>query len=158
MPETDIYQRVSTACAISGGQVESVAALIDEGGTVPFIARYRKERTGGLDEVAIQKVCDALESGREFDKRREAILGSLTEHGLLTDALRRDQDQALSGLPRLFFILEGPCGAVVQESVADGYSRLLAPSLETNASRTGLLMRQDSCRLPSAAALRMASA
>lgn len=87
MPETDIYQRISAACAIPKGQVESVVALLDEGGTVPFIARYRKERTGGLDEVAIQNVRDALESGRELDKRREAILGSLTERGLLTDAL-----------------------------------------------------------------------
>ena len=87
MPGTDIYQRISAACAIPKGQVESVVALLDEGGTVPFIARYRKERTGGLDEVAIQNVRDALESGRELDKRREAILGSLTERGLLTDAL-----------------------------------------------------------------------
>ncbi|PKN39917.1 MAG: RNA-binding transcriptional accessory protein, partial [Deltaproteobacteria bacterium HGW-Deltaproteobacteria-20] len=94
MSETDIYQRVSAASAISRGQVESVAALLDEGGTVPFIARYRKERTGGLDEVAIQKVRDALEAGRELDKRREAILGSLTERGLLTDTLGQAVRQA----------------------------------------------------------------
>ena len=282
MPETDLYKRVGAACAIALNQVQSVAQLLDEGGTVPFIARYRKERTGGLDEVAIQMVRDALESGRELDKRREAILGSLTERGLLTDALgqavrqaatlaelediylpyrpkkrtratmarergleplaqailaakgdplalaagfvnpeldvpdvqaalagagdviaemvsedrrcregmrrffaaggviassvrkgkdeegekyrdyfdwreaartapghrvlamlrgerekilslslRPDQDQALAGLARLFPVPNGPCGKVVEDAVADGYSRLLAPSLET---------------------------
>jgi uncharacterized protein len=87
MPESDIFKRVSKAAAIPEAQVRSVAELLDEGGTVPFIARYRKERTGGLDEVAIQKVRDVLDAARELDKRREAILGSLTERGLLTDAL-----------------------------------------------------------------------
>jgi len=94
MPVTDLYQRISASCAIPRTQVESVAALLDEGGTVPFIARYRKERTGGLDEVAIQLVRDALEAGRELEKRREAILGSLTERGLLTGELDRSVRQA----------------------------------------------------------------
>lgn len=94
MPVTDLYQRISASCAIPRTQVESVAALLDEGGTVPFIARYRKERTGGLDEVAIQLVRDALEAGRELEKRREAILGSLSERGLLTGELDRSVRQA----------------------------------------------------------------
>lgn len=282
MPETDLYRRVGAACAIPLNQVESVAELLDEGGTVPFIARYRKERTGGLDEVAIQNVRDALEAARELDKRRESILDSLRgrdllsaeleravlrsatlaeledvylpyrpkkrtratmarERGLeplaqailtgkidlqvtaagfvnpelgvpdpqvalagaqdiiaeqvsedrrcregmrrlfaaggviasavrkgkdeeggkyrdyfdwreaartapghrilamlrgerekiLSLSLRPDQDQALAGLARLFPVPQGPCGAVVREAVADGYARLLAPSLET---------------------------
>lgn len=282
MPESNIFKRVSKAAAIPEAQVRSVAELLDEGGTVPFIARYRKERTGGLDEVAIQKVRDVLDAARELDKRREAILGSLRERDLLSadleqavlrsatlaeledvylpyrpkkrtratmarergleplaqailagkadpqvaaagfvnpeldvpDAaaaldgardiiaemvsedrrcregmrrlfaaagviastvrkgkdeagekyrdyfdwretartaaghrilamlrgerekilslsLRPDQDEALAGLARLFPIPAGPCGAIVQEAVADGYGRLLAPSLET---------------------------
>ena len=282
MPESNIFKRVSKAAAIPEAQVRSVAELLDEGGTVPFIARYRKERTGGLDEVAIQKVRDVLDAARELDKRREAILGSLRERDLLSadleqavlrsatlaeledvylpyrpkkrtratmarergleplaqailagkadpqvaaagfvnpeldvpDAaaaldgardiiaemvsedrrcregmrrlfaaggviastvrkgkdeagekyrdyfdwreagrtaaghrilamlrgerekilslsLRPDQDEALAGLARLFPIPTGPCGAIVQEAVADGYGRLLAPSLET---------------------------
>jgi uncharacterized protein len=89
MPETELYKRVGAACAIPLNQVESVAALLDEGGTVPFIARYRKERTGGLDEVAIQSVRDALEAGRELEKRRQSILGSLAERELLTGELER---------------------------------------------------------------------
>lgn len=83
MPEPDIFQRVGKAVSISEAQVRSVAELLDEGGTVPFIARYRKERTGGLDEVAIQNLRDTLDAARELDKRREAVLGSLRERDLL---------------------------------------------------------------------------
>ncbi|KAF5054464.1 Protein YhgF [anaerobic digester metagenome] len=89
MPESDIFKRVGQAVAIPEAQVRSVAELLDEGGTVPFIARYRKERTGGLDEVAIQNVRDALDAARELDKRREAILGSLRERDLLSAELER---------------------------------------------------------------------
>jgi uncharacterized protein len=70
------------------GQVAAVALLLDEGGTVPFIARYRKEATGTLDEVAIGAIRDGLERLRELDKRREAIRASLEERGLLTEELR----------------------------------------------------------------------
>ena len=70
------------------GQVRAAAVLLDEGASVPFIARYRKEATGSLDEVAIAAVRDRLAQLRELDKRRQAILGSLDERGLLTDALR----------------------------------------------------------------------
>jgi uncharacterized protein len=68
--------------------------LLEEGGTVPFIARYRKERTGSLDEVAIQTIRDRLEQFAEFDKRREAIVKSLSERNLLTDELSGKIDKA----------------------------------------------------------------
>jgi uncharacterized protein len=68
-------------------QVEAAAALLEEGATVPFIARYRKEATGSLDEVQITSVRDRLEQMAEVDKRREAILKSLAERDLLTDDL-----------------------------------------------------------------------
>ncbi|MDA8432463.1 MAG: Tex family protein [Nitrospiraceae bacterium] len=66
----------------------AVAALLEEGATVPFIARYRKEATGSLDEVVIAAIRDRLEQLSELDKRREAVLGSLEERGLLTDELK----------------------------------------------------------------------
>ena len=69
-------------------QVQAVQALLAEGATVPFIARYRKEMTGSLDEVAITTVRDRLAQMAELDKRREAILKSLEERGLLTDELK----------------------------------------------------------------------
>ncbi len=69
-------------------QVQAAARLLGEGATVPFIARYRKEATGTLDEVALARVRDRLEQLGELDARRTTILESLTERGLLTDELR----------------------------------------------------------------------
>ncbi|BDC99405.1 Tex family protein [Persicobacter psychrovividus] len=73
---------------ISEQQVANTANLLDEGATVPFIARYRKEVTGTLDEVQIASVRDRMEQLRELDKRREAILKSMTDLEVLTDELR----------------------------------------------------------------------
>ena len=75
-------------------QVEATARLLDGGATVPFIARYRKEVTGGLDEVAITSIADGLERWCELEKRRVAITESLTERGLLTPALGQAIAQA----------------------------------------------------------------
>src|SRR5271169_3075655 len=69
-------------------QVRATAALLDEGATVPFIARYRKEATGSLDEVAITAIRDRLIQLDELDKRRETILKALEERGQLTDDLK----------------------------------------------------------------------
>ena len=69
-------------------QVLATAALLDEGATVPFVARYRKEATDSLDEVTITRIRDRLHQLRELDKRREVILKSLHERELLTDELK----------------------------------------------------------------------
>ena len=69
-------------------QVRATALLFDEGATIPFIARYRKEVTGSLDEVAIGAIRDRLSKLIELDKRREAILKALEERGQLTDELK----------------------------------------------------------------------
>jgi len=68
--------------------VHAVMALLDEGSTVPFIARYRKEATGNLDEVQIRDIADKLAYFRELTDRRATILSSIEEQGKLTDALR----------------------------------------------------------------------
>lgn len=81
------FSRIASELKVNPLQVMSTAQLLEEGGTVPFIARYRKERTGSLDEVAIQTIRDRLEQFAEFDKRREAILKSLSERNLLSDEL-----------------------------------------------------------------------
>lgn len=70
-------------------QVQSTAELLEQDATVPFISRYRKEVTGSLDEVTITIIRDRLSQLAELDKRREAILESLTERGLLTDELNQ---------------------------------------------------------------------
>ena len=69
-------------------------ALLDDEATVPFIARYRKEATGSLDEVAITAIRDRLGQLRELDKRREAVLKSLAERDLLTDELKAAVESA----------------------------------------------------------------
>jgi len=68
--------------------VVAVIELLDDGGTVPFIARYRKEATGNLDEVQIRDIEEKLAYFREFLDRRETILGSIAEQGKLTDELK----------------------------------------------------------------------
>ncbi len=70
-------------------QVAAAADLLDNGATVPFIARYRKEATGGMDEVAVAAVRDRLAELAELFKRRESILASLSERDLLTPALEK---------------------------------------------------------------------
>ena len=80
---------VATELGIREQQVLAVIALFEDGGTVPFIARYRKEATGSLDEVFITKIRDRIEQLKELDKRREAILKSITEQGKLTPELEK---------------------------------------------------------------------
>ena len=70
-------------------QVQAVVGLLDDGATVPFIARYRKEATTSLDEVAITNIRDRLSRLRELRNRQETIMGSLEERGLLTEELQR---------------------------------------------------------------------
>ena len=70
-------------------QVEKTIELLEEGATIPFIARYRKEVTGGLNEVQITAIRDLLLKLKELDKRREAILTSITEQGKMTPELEK---------------------------------------------------------------------
>jgi len=75
-------------------QVKATVTLLDDDATIPFIARYRKEATGSLDEVAITAIRDRIAQLRELDKRREAILKSLDERALLTDELKEKIEAA----------------------------------------------------------------
>ncbi|RLC92212.1 MAG: RNA-binding transcriptional accessory protein, partial [Chloroflexi bacterium] len=80
--------RIAGELGIGQWQVRAVDELLSEGATIPFIARYRKERTGSLDEVTITAIRDRLAQLAELDRRREAILKSLEERELLTDELK----------------------------------------------------------------------
>ena len=70
-------------------QVEKTIELLEQGATVPFIARYRKEATGSLNEVQITAIRDLLLRLKELDKRREAILTSISDQGKLTPELEK---------------------------------------------------------------------
>src|SRR5690606_3415109 len=75
-------------------QAIAAIALLDEGATVPFIARYRKEVTGGLDDTQLRNLEVRLGYLREMEDRRAAILSSIEEQGKLTDELRADIEAA----------------------------------------------------------------
>jgi len=87
MDEAHIF-KIAQELNLTQKQVMATGDLLSEGATVPFIARYRKEVTGSLDEVAITAIRDRLDQLAELDKRREAILKSLEERGQLTDELK----------------------------------------------------------------------
>jgi protein Tex len=80
---------VAGELGLRDGQVERVLALAGEGSTVPFIARYRKEATGGLDEVQVQAVIDGARRRQELDDRRAAVVASIEEQGRMTPELAR---------------------------------------------------------------------
>lgn len=87
---------VAVELGVREQQVEATINLLDEGATIPFISRYRKEVTGTLDEVQVGAIRDRITQLRELDKRREAILKSLEEMGKLTDELKSKIDAAES--------------------------------------------------------------
>ncbi|MCB0258032.1 MAG: RNA-binding transcriptional accessory protein, partial [Anaerolineae bacterium] len=83
-------EKISTELNIRATQVDAVIALLDDGNTIPFIARYRKEATGGLDEEQLRAIQSQLDFLRKLDERRETILASIEEQGKLTDELRAE--------------------------------------------------------------------
>ena len=87
--EDRIHQTIATDIAARPAQVAAAVALLDGGATVPFVARYRKEVTGGLDDTQLRTLADRLAYLRELEARRATILGSIKEQGKLTDALVR---------------------------------------------------------------------
>jgi len=98
-----IIQRIAVELAVQPRQVQAAVQLLDEGATVPFIARYRKEVTGNLDDTQLRNLEEQLLYLRDLEARRATILASIDEQGKLTDALRTaielaDSKQALEDL------------------------------------------------------------
>jgi len=85
-----IEQRIAQDIAAKPEQVQAAVDLLDGGATVPFIARYRKEATGGLDDTQLRILEERLRYLRELEERRAAILASVEEQGKLSDALKND--------------------------------------------------------------------
>jgi uncharacterized protein len=83
-----ISQRIAQELAVQVSQVEAAIRLLDEGATVPFIARYRKEVTGGLDDTQLRTLEERLTYLRELDERRATVLKSIEEQGKLTPELK----------------------------------------------------------------------
>ena len=88
--EINIYAKmIGKALGLSERSVTNTLQLIDEGCTIPFISRYRKERTGNLDEVQITAISDAYDKLKEISKRKDTVVKTITEQGKMTDDLQR---------------------------------------------------------------------
>ena len=82
-------QLIADVLGISKKQIENTVQLLEEGATIPFIARYRKEVTGTLDEVQIGDIKTQTQKLADLEKRRETVLKSIEEQGKMTDDLRK---------------------------------------------------------------------
>lgn len=89
-----IILRISEELKIKQEQIAGTVRLLDEDNTVPFIARYRKEITGGLDEVQIQNIAERLEYLRNLQKRKEEVICLIAEQDKLTDELEEKINNA----------------------------------------------------------------
>lgn len=93
---TEFSSKIAGLLSLRVQQVEAVIELLNEGATIPFIARYRKDKTGNLDEVAIQQIQDQAKFLKEFTERKTFIEKTITEQGKMTDALQARLDKAIT--------------------------------------------------------------
>lgn len=93
---TNINARLAEELKISVKQVNSVVEMLDEGSTVPFIARYRKERTGGLDDTLLRNLYERLTYLRNLDDRKETVIKAIEEQGKLTEELKDSITKAVT--------------------------------------------------------------
>ena len=84
----DINQKIAEELEIKTWQVDAVVKLIDEGNTIPFIARYRKEQHGALDDEQLRNLNERLTYLRNLEEKKEQVLASIEEQGKLTEELR----------------------------------------------------------------------
>ena len=91
---TDFSTLISSRIGVAATQVAATIALLNENATIPFIARYRKERTGSLDEVQISQIAEEYHRFLEIDERKATILKTIDEQGKLTDELKRRIEQS----------------------------------------------------------------
>lgn len=93
----NIYNVISQTTGATFKQVNGIVALLNDGATVPFISRYRKERTDNADDVLVGNVKSEFERLTELEKRKQTILSTIEEQGKLTDALRKSIEECYDG-------------------------------------------------------------
>lgn len=86
---TELFARIAQNLQLKPHRVESCITLIEEGATIPFISRYRKEATGSMNEVEVAAVAEQYQKYKELEKRKESILSTIEEQGKLSEALRQ---------------------------------------------------------------------
>ena len=90
----DITKKLAAEFSIREKQVADTVALIDEGNTIPFIARYRKEATGGLSDELLRDLNERLEYLRSLEERKEEVIRLIDEQGKLTEELKAEIEKA----------------------------------------------------------------
>ncbi len=133
---TSLIQRLSSELQIHPRQAEAAIRLLDDGATVPFIARYRKEVTGGLDDTQLRQLDERLSYTRELDERRETVLESIQEQGKLTPELRNailtaDTKQRLEDLYLPYRKKRRTRGQIAREAGLEPLARLLLEQPDT---------------------------
>src|SRR6478672_13090040 len=88
--KSELVQYIAAELSVKGSQVSNVLALLEDGNTIPFIARYRKEMTGSLDEVEIRTISERWTYLDNLEKRKEEVLRIIEEQGKLTEELSRE--------------------------------------------------------------------
>ena len=90
----DILQKLTDEFSLKPWQVENTVKLIDDGNTIPFIARYRKEVTGSLDDQLLRNLSDRLTYLRNMEEQKDKIISSIEEQNLMTDEIRKSIENA----------------------------------------------------------------
>ncbi len=90
----DINKKLAAEFSLRDTQIEKTVALIDEGNTIPFIARYRKEATGGLSDVTLRELDERLAYLRSLEERKQEVIRLIDEQGKLTDDLKQEIEKA----------------------------------------------------------------
>lgn len=88
--DSNLIQSIRDKYSFTTKQINAVLSLLEDKNTVPFIARYRKEQTGGLDEVEIKQIDDEYQYMVNLQKRKEEVINNIEEQGLLTSDLKSD--------------------------------------------------------------------
>lgn len=90
----DILQKLTDEFSLKPWQVENTVKLIDDGNTIPFIARYRKEVTGSLDDQLLRNLSERLTYLRNMEEQKDKIISSIEEQNLMTDEIRKSIENA----------------------------------------------------------------
>ena len=151
MDEQKIHQQIAAELQVAPQQIQAAVALLDGGATVPFIARYRKEATNGLDDIALRALADRLGYLRELEVRRAAVLKSIAEQGKLTPGLQAaiadaPTKQALEDLYLPYKVKRRSKGLIAREAgLAPLADRLLAdPGLDPQAEASAFIAAYES--------------
>lgn len=90
----NITEKIASELNVASARIQAAIDLLDDGATVPFVARYRKEATGGLDDTQLRTLAERLQYLRELQERKQTVLSSIEEQGKLTDELRQSIEDA----------------------------------------------------------------